>query len=211
MQEDQRDVREKCERFRQSIMQRANAQIAEIDRKLKEYRVSELGKYEDDARGDSAHRLEEESRRIETAAAHAVSERRAELRRQLYERRIQLTDEVFQKAEESLSEFVSGQEYSEFLRQKAEKAGKLRKDGEPVLLQVRPADLHQSGELLLACGMPARVEEDETIRLGGLRFVLELTGWKADETLDAALEAQRQWFYENAGLFLSQEQRGEQI
>lgn len=161
MQEDQRDVREKCERFRQSIMQRANAQIAEIDRKLKEYRVSELGKYEDDARGDSAHLLEEESRRIETAAAHAVSERRAELRRQLYERRIQLTDEVFQKAEESLSEFVSGQEYSEFLRQKAEKAGKLRKDGEPVLLQVRPADLHQSGELLLACGMPARVEEDE--------------------------------------------------
>lgn len=131
MQEDQRDVREKCERFRQSIMQRANAQIAEIDRKLKEYRVSELGKYEDDARGDSAHLLEEESRRIETAAAHAVSERRAELRRQLYERRIQLTDEVFQKAEESLSEFVSGQEYSEFLRQKAEKAGKLRKDGEP--------------------------------------------------------------------------------
>ena len=97
------------------------------------------------------------------------------------------------------------------MRQKAEKAGKLRKDGEPVLLQVRPADLHQSGELLLACGMPARVEEDETIRLGGLRFVLELTGWKADETLDAALEAQRQWFYENAGLFLSQEQRGEQI
>lgn len=131
MQEDQRDVREKCERFRQSIMQRANAQIAEIDRKLKEYRVSELGKYEDDARGDSAHLLEEESRRIETAAAHAVSERRAELRRQLYERRIQLTDEVFQKAEESLSEFVSGQEYSEFLRQKAEKPESCGRMGNP--------------------------------------------------------------------------------
>lgn len=211
MQEDQRDVREKCERFRQSIMQRANARIAEIDRELKEYRVSELGKYEDDARGDSAQLLEEESRRIETAAARAVSERRAELRRRLYERRAQLTGEVFLKAEESLAEFVSGPEYPEFLRQKAEKAGNLRKGGEAVLLQVRPADLQLSGELLQACGMPARVEADETIRLGGLRFALEQTGWKADETLDAALEAQRQWFYENAGLFLSHKQRGEQV
>lgn len=209
MREDQRDVRDKLERFRESIMRQAGERAEQIDRELEAYRASEFGKYEDDVRKDSSRFLQEEESRIGALADHAVSQRRAELKRRLYERRGELTEEVFSKAEKRLREFAASPGYGKLLLQKAEKAGKLRQGG-GMLLGVRPEDLRWKDELEAACGEPCRVEPDESIRLGGLRFQAEATGLEGDETLDAALEEQRQWFYENAGLFLKQEQGGEQ-
>lgn len=206
MREDHRDVSEKRERFRESIMRQANEQIREIDRELEGYRASEIGRYEDDVRGSSDAFLEEERSRIEAAADHAVSARRAELRRLLFQRRGELTGELFEKAEVRLKEFAASPEYPDYLCRKAEKAKAVRGNGgkEQVVLLVMPDDLRWKERLAESCGAPCEVREDASIRLGGLRFALEQSGLEADETLDAALDAQRQWFYENAGLFLTQ-------
>lgn len=202
MKASQRDIQKKREQFRQSIMRQADVQIAKIDAELESFRANELGKCKDDARGNSHHMLDEERLRIEHEAGQRVSARRSELRRQLYARRSQLTDDLFAQARARLGDFVSGPDYPDYLRKKAGKASGLRRGGEEVVLQVRPEDLRYEKDLIQACGAPCRVEAAEAIALGGLLVSLPESGRAADETLDAALEAQRQWFYETSELFL---------
>nr|WP_277602938.1 V-type ATP synthase subunit E family protein [Dysosmobacter acutus] len=183
-------------------MRQADARIAKIDAELESFRAAELGKCKDDARGNSHHMLDEERLRIEHEAGQRVSVRRNKLRRQLYERRSQLTDELFSQARERLSAFAAGPDYAAYLRRKAGAAAGLRRSGEEVVLQVRAEDLRYEKELIQACGAPCRVEAAGAIALGGLLVSLPGSGRAADETLDSALEAQRQWFYETSELFL---------
>lgn len=202
MKASQRDIQKKREQFRQSIMRQADAQIAKIDAELESFRVTELGRCKDDARGNSHHILDEERLRIEHEAGQRVSARRNKLRRQLYERRSQLTDELFAQAKARLRAFASGPDYPDYLRRKAGEAAGVRCSGEVVVLQVRPEDLRYEKDLIQDCGAPCHVEKTDAIALGGLLVSLPESGRAADETLDTALEAQRQWFYETSELFL---------
>lgn len=211
---EQQNVAEKWERFRDSIMRQANGQIDAIRQEVDTYRASQLDRFQEEIQKDSRHYLKGERRRVEASQRELVSARRAALRKELYLRRSELTEGVFAKVRETLEAFAASGDYAAFLCRKATEAGKLRRGGE-VLLLVRPADLKWQKELENACGQPCRVEEDESILLGGLRFWVKSPEGKSadmqgDETLDAALEEQRQWFYESTGLFLTGEQGGEE-
>ena len=201
----ERNIEEKCAQFRRSIMGQAKAQMDEIDRDLEAFRAQELAQCKADARGNSHQIVDEEQGRIRERSGRAVSERRSELRRQLCQRREILTDEIFQQVREELARFVSGPEYPAYLRELAKKAASFRRAEEEVVIEVRQEDLAYRRELSRACGGPCRVEEGKGITIGGLRFSLPQRRLGGDETLDSAIEEQRQWFYENFGLFLSGE------
>ena len=69
--------------------------------------------------------------------------------------------------------------------------------GQSGTLYARTADLP-----LLQGKLPAGVAlaADDTITLGGLRAANPATGLAADDTLEARLDAQHDWFLQNAGL-----------
>lgn len=64
----------------------------------------------------------------------------------------------------------------------------------PVRPAPRPALLQ--GKLPAGVALAA----DDTITLGGLRAANPATGLAADDTLEARLDAQHDWFLQNAGL-----------
>ena len=98
-------------------------------------------------------------------------------------------------ARTQLATFAAGKDYAAWLVKSA--AALAETMGESGTLYARTADLP-----LLQGKLPAGVAlaADDTITLGGLRAANPATGLAADDTLEARLDAQHDWFLQNAGL-----------
>ena len=98
-------------------------------------------------------------------------------------------------ARTQLAAFAAGKDYAAWLVKSA--AALAETMGESSTLYARTADLP-----LLQGKLPAGVAlaADDTITLGGLRAANPTTGLAADDTLEARLDAQHDWFLQNAGL-----------
>ena len=110
-----------------------------------------------------------------------------------------MTEEVFDLSAKKLIGYTDSGDYINGLRKSAEKIAELFKDSDCVLyLNERDAD--KADGLKSLFGGKTDVQYDRTIRIGGIKAYCESMGIIADETLDSKLEAQREWFRENAAL-----------
>lgn len=117
-------------------------------------------------------------------------------RRELLQHRTQLVDELFAQLRQRLASFAAGDGYAAWLQAKVEKH-KADIAGVPVVIHLRPADMRHADELQQA--LPgSTVQPSGAILLGGLT----ITAGKLlyNETLDAALEAEKEQFYKNSSL-----------
>ena len=73
-------------------------------------------------------------------------------------------------------------------------------DGCDCVLYLNERDLDFAGELKEFFSGNVEVKADKTIKIGGIKGYCACKGIIADETLDTKLEAQREWFVENAAL-----------
>ena len=105
-------------------------------------------------------------------------------------------DETFSKAREQLAAFVAGKDYAAWLQKEA--ASLAETLGENAKITARAADLPLLKNVELPAGTV--LEADDSITLGGLKGANPAKGVAADDTLEARLEAQHDWFLENAGL-----------
>ena len=174
----------RAERFLESIRAEGEAACAairtetdaEIDRQLDEARQAQQAKAE--------HTLH-----FELSAA------RMQARAKLAAQRQQIAADAFAAARTQLATFAAGKDYAAWLVKSA--AALAETMGESGTLYARTADLP-----LLQGKLPAGVAlaADDTITLGGLRAANPTTGLAADDTLEARLDAQHDWFLQNAGL-----------
>ena len=172
----------RAERFLESIRAEGEAACAairtetdaEIDRQLDEARQAQQAKAE--------HTLHFETERARTRAKLAAQ-------------RQQIAADAFAAARTQLAAFAAGKDYAAWLVKSA--AALAETMGESGTLYARTADLP-----LLQGKLPAGVAlaADDTITLGGLRAANPATGLAADDTLEARLDAQHDWFLQNAGL-----------
>mgnify|MGYP000856238989 FL=1 len=116
-------------------------------------------------------------------------------RAKLAAQRQQIAADTFAAARTQLAAFAAGKDYAAWLVKSA--AALAETMGESGTLYARTADLP-----LLQGKLPAGVAlaADDTITLGGLRAANPATGLAADDTLEARLDAQHDWFLQNAGL-----------
>ena len=114
----------------------------------------------------------------------------------LADQRQKIADETFAKAREQLAAFAAGDGYAAWLQ--GETAALADALGENANLSVRTIDL----PLLKGVKLPAgtTLTADDSIELGGLKGANAAKGLAADDTLAARLNAQHEWFLENAGL-----------
>ena len=160
---------------------------AEIDRQLDEARQAQQAKAE--------HTLHFETERARTRANRELSAARMQARAKLAAQRQQIAADAFAAARTQLATFAAGKDYAAWLVKSA--AALAETMGESSTLYARTADLP-----LLQGKLPAGVAlaADDTITLGGLRAANPATGLAADDTLEARLDAQHDWFLQNAGL-----------
>ena len=176
----------RAERFLESIRAEGEAACAAIREETERAINSQL----DETRRTENTRVERTLRfETERAKTRANRDLRAAQRQKI-------ADETFSKAREQLAAFVAGKDYAAWLQKEA--ASLAETLGENAKITARAADLPLLKNVELPAGTV--LEADDSITLGGLKGANPAKGVAADDTLEARLEAQHDWFLENAGL-----------
>ena len=181
----------RAERFLESIRAEGEAACAAIREETERAINSQL-----DETRRTERTLRFETERAKTRANRDLSAARMAARATLAAQRQKIADETFSKAREQLAAFVAGKDYAAWLQKEA--ASLAETLGENAKITARAADLPLLKNVKLPAGTV--LEADDSITLGGLKGANPAKGVAADDTLEARLAAQHDWFLENAGL-----------
>ena len=186
----------RAERFLESIRAEGEAACAAIREETERAINTQL----DETRRTENARVERtlhfETERARTRANRDLSAARMAARATLADQRQKIADETFAEARSQLAAFAAGDKYAAWLQNEA--AALAEALGENANIAARPADLPLLQNVKLPAG--AALTADDSIAIGGLKGANPAKGLAADDTLEARLEAQHDWFLENAGL-----------
>ena len=154
-----------------------------------------------EAKKDADLRLKQEEQEIRSQASSEISESHIERTKKLIEKRDEYVKDIFNKAKEELVAFTKSKDYASFMKAKVEKvAGEFNTDGS--VMYVTKNDLSLKDELVKAFGKDVDVEASDDITIGGFIIENKASSLVVDETLDFALNNQKEWFNQNSGLII---------
>lgn len=190
---------EKVSKFHDAINHYATEQRNQIEREVAEYKARELENAEKEVLNEAYRLIQAEMASMRNKIAREMALREQDARRALLTRRQEITTEIFAKATGKLNEFVASDKYEAFLTKAVKEAAPLFTTPDTVFA-MKPGDEAHQAAVKAAFGGNCTFAEDKTIHLGGLRIISKSLGLTADQTLDALLEDQRDWFETHSGL-----------
>lgn len=193
-------IEERFELIRQSAMAQAEEDAEKLRTQAKEVREAAMKQAREEALRELGGREQEETAEIRLATTRGVAQQENAKRRELLLRREEITGEVFSHVRQRLSDFVKGPDYAGFLEETADSLSEKCKEKSGTVVLLRREDISLGERLKGRFGADARVEEDESIKIGGLKVMNQASGLFLDESLDSRLEDQKAWFYANSGL-----------
>ena len=110
-----------------------------------------------------------------------------------------MLNDIFKRAEDELIKFSQSSEYMDKLIKDAEEISKLF-ENKDCIIYVKDGDMKFSDSIKSVFNSSVEIKPDLLIRIGGLRGYCKSKMLVADNTLDSKLEAQKEWFIENAQL-----------
>lgn len=193
------DFKKKLSDFEEEIMGMVAQTRKEIDDEINEYRKQELGKHENEALTESYGIIQSEVQELSEQNTKELSQKKVEMKKRLYVKRDEYNKLIFAEARVKLAEFASSDDYQAFLFAKVQKMAANDMDG--AQLHVRECDLQYAQDLAKLCAAPAVA--DKKILIGGAKLVNEKKSYIVDETLDSALEDQKEWFADHSGFIVA--------
>lgn len=195
------DESTKTSKFLEAINKYAKEQRDKLNSEAEKIRKEEEIRIEDEMLGNAYKLIQREMAEMKTEISREYSNREMEGRRKLFERRSEIMEEVFDKARERLLEFTKSDAYEKFLKDVVSSVLETLNESD-LVLYLRSEDQHFVDTLKSSCKTQCEFSVDDSIKLGGVRGYSKSQGVIVDETLDARLEDQREWFVENSGLIL---------
>lgn len=193
-----RDV-SKTSNFLKAINKYAAEQRKKIKTSAEEFRKYELQKAEAEVLRDAYFLIQNEMAQMKRNVASEVSKLEFEERKKLFAKRQAIVDDVFKKAKEKLLEFANSPDYVDVLKRYAVSISKvLKKSGTTLYISRR--DERYADDIREAYGKICKVEISDKIKIGGILAVNKEMSLVVDETIDAKLEDQKEWFAENSKL-----------
>ena len=186
----------RAERFLDSIRAEGEAACAAIKEETERTINSQLDETRKAENARVERTLRFETERARTRANRDLSAARMAARATLADQRQKIAGETFAEARSQLAAFAAGDKYAAWLQNEA--AALADALGENANIAARPADLPLLQNVKLPAG--TTLTADDSIELGGLKGANAAKGLAADDTLAARLNAQHEWFLQNAGL-----------
>lgn len=190
--------RTKESKFLDAINKYAESQKAQIAQEIEDYKNTKIEQATEQGLKDAYELIKSDIANRKAAIVNETAKKELEMRRELFEYRQNICDEVFAQAEAELKKFVSSDKYAEYLRAQAQKVKELFK-GESCTVFTAPEN-QRAREIIAEILPDAQFKDDSHISIGGMRAYCRPLGITADCTLDAGLETQKAWFIENSGL-----------
>lgn len=154
-----------------------------------------------EAKRDADLRLKQEEDEMSSNASAEISESHIERTKKLIEKRDEYVKNIFDEAYKQLIAFASSQDYLPFMIEKVKKVATQMNQPHSVLY-VNEKDLSLQKDLVEAFGQDIQVEASDDIQIGGFIIENKESSLVVDETLDFALNNQKEWFNKNSGLII---------
>lgn len=190
---------EKVRQFMQAIQRYAEEQSCRIREEVQQFKQENLARAEQQALTEAAALTEKEQAAVRQEMSREMSKRDMAARQELLSVRAGIMKKTFALAKEKILAYTHTDAYAQAL---LESLGRL--------MELLPADgtvytLGTADKALLPAlcqRLPdgSRIELSDDITLGGLRGENRAAGLVADDTLDARLDAQTEWFEVHSGL-----------
>lgn len=194
---------EKLLHFTQAVLDSATRESETLRRQLAQDRAEALSDARAQAREASRAYFDREAARIRAEAGREVSLRLMENKRQVYLRRKEIGQEVFDRVRERIEAFTASPEYPERLRALLVRALGQLKGAEQVTVYLRREDMHYTEALERWVGPVAVTWEEGDFSLGGLTIRCPELGQRVDCSYDSQLAELSGHFAETFGLSLS--------
>ena len=189
----------KTDNFLKAIRRYAKQQKSVMKGEVKQLKTERLKEAEEKAKRDSQRLIKDKLQETRTRQTAILAKKTQDGQRKLFIERSAMVEEVFKKAADKLVEYAKSDAYTSKLTDSAKAIADVF-DGRDCVLYVNERDLGAAEGIKALFGGSTEVRADKTIKIGGIRGYCADMGIIADETLDSKLEAQREWFVENAAL-----------
>ena len=187
--------------MKEEIERLANLEEEKILAEAKELEEEAYNQIKAEAKKDAEALLAKELVEISSSASVEASLSQEEKTKKLVVKRDEYVANIFKEAKEKLVAFVASKDYQKYLIEHIEKIGKLYQM-EDSTLELREEDMIYKDELVKAYGVDLEVEVSDKIKIGGFIIENKATNVVVDESLDSALENQKDWFYKTSGLMI---------
>lgn len=171
---------------------------------LSEVQTLENEAYEsmrEEAQKDADLKLKQDLAEMSSQASTEISESHIERTKKLIEKRDGYVKAIFDEARNKLVEFTKSKEYVSFMKEKVMEVAKDFNEENSVMYLTKQ-DLALEKELVKAFGIAIEVKVSEDITIGGFIIENKASSLVVNETLDAALYNQKEWFNKNSGLII---------
>ncbi len=189
----------KTDNFLKAIKKYASAQKKAMRGEVKQLKSERVNEAEQKGIRDSQNLIRAKLHETRNANTALLASKTLEGQKKLYIERAKMTDDIFRLASDKLRDYAQTEEYRQKLMDSAKAVAELF-NGSDCVVYINERDMVNSGEIKSFFGENTEIRADKTIKIGGVRGYCESMGIIADETLDSKLEAQREWFVENATL-----------
>ncbi len=192
-------LQERAKRIEADIMEHATSEKEKYLQEAADYKRRELEKAENEVLNESYEKIQDAVAEIRTRTAHMIAKKDYEAKRELFIKRMEMSDKVFAKVKEKLISYTKTPAYEERIAKSVKQLVE-KYPLEGCELRFAPHDNVLAEKAAKAFGHGCTVAEDRDIVIGGFVLVHRGQGIYLDETLDSALEEQKTWFYQNSGL-----------
>lgn len=187
--------------MKEEIERLANLEEEKILAEAKELEIEAYEQIKNEAKKDADALLAKELAEISSNASVEASLSQEEKTKKLVETREGYVAKIFKEAKNRLTEFVNGDDYKTYLIKHMEKISSLYQMSNSIL-KIRQNDTKYADDLVKAYGIDLTVEVSDEIKIGGFIIENKATNVVIDESLDTALENQKEWFYKTSGLMI---------
>lgn len=193
------DNDKKVNKFIEAITAYAQEQSRKIHEEVEAFKTERLAQAEQQVLQESYNLIHREREDVNNQLKKEFSQREFTLRGQLIRRRQEIAETVFEEARQKLLAFTATPAYGEQLRTSFSEMQKLLPAESSVYI-LSERDRDKAALLAGLCPAGSRFEYTTDIRLGGIRGMNLQAGILVDDTLDAKLEQQQDWFVQNMRL-----------
>ncbi len=190
----------KASKFLDAINKYAQQQRNEIKNEAENFKKQELKKAQDEALKDAYKLIQKEMAQMKKKITKEHSKKEFERKKQLLDKRNQITLNVFKEAKNELIKFTDSKDYKIFLQKLSKNLSNVISSSQEIYIYVKDKDLIYSEDIKKAVGKSCLVKASNDILIGGLYAFDSNDRIIIDETLDTKLEMQKDWFKENSKL-----------
>lgn len=211
------EVQSGSENFLKAIEKYAEEQRNKIRFESESFKKQELEKAETEGIREAYTLIQREMAAIRTEISSQLSRDEMASRKKIFEKRNKMTENVFEKVTQKLVEFTKTADYEKLMLESVKKIAQALK-ADDVIFFIKESDLKFADKIKVAYtaerlkdkkladkiksafSPSCEVKSSKEIKIGGITGRSASLGLIADETLDTKLDGQREWFYQNSGL-----------